>query len=428
MIQKDVLLQVFHKEIEKAIGCTEIGCVALAASRAAEELGKTPDTIEVTVSTNIFKNAANVGVPGTNLKGINIAIALGLFTRNSKAGLAILDFVSEEGVEKAKEFVRENRVTVIYKNSVDPVYVKAIVSGGNESASVVIEHDHSNIVEISKNNQILFKTDQKTKSSEETEFLRQYRVEELINYILEVDPKEFSFLLNAALVNYEAAQSSLQNPGMCFGPALAGRPQAIPQPFSAINQVQTLTAAASEARMAGIKIPIMAITGSGNHGITNFLGMYAFAMDLHVSTEQTIKALAISTLITVYIKEFTTKLTAYCGCAVAPATGIAAGCVYLLGGNYLDMTHAMQSVIGTFSGLLCDGAKESCAYKVSTVAGSAIQFAYLALQGAYIPAGNGILGNTIEETFENLAFLNNPGMKSTDEAVVHLIEKNLHLN
>jgi L-cysteine desulfidase len=168
----------------------------------------------------------------------------------------------------------------------------------------------------------------------------------------------------------------------------------------------------------------MAITGSGNHGITNFLGIYALAKELGVHDDALAKALAISSIITIYIKGCIKRTTAFCGCAIASATGIAAGSVYLLGGDFEDMGHAMQSVIGTFSGMLCDGAKESCAYKMSTATSAAIQFAYLALDGAYVPPRDGVVGNTIEETFENLSTLNDQSLTQTAKIVIEIIGKN----
>jgi L-cysteine desulfidase len=175
--------------------------------------------------------------------------------------------------------------------------------------------------------------------------------------------------------------------------------------------------------MAGLPVPIMAIVGSGNHGIANFLGILAVAEVLESPREKLAKALAISSTVTVYIKSILKRMTAFCGCSVAAATGVAAGTVYLLGGSRDDAIHAMQSVIGTLAGMLCDGAKESCAYKLSASTATAIQFAYLAMQGAYVPAGMGVVGNTIEGTIENLGRLNNPGMVETDRLVLELIEQ-----
>ena len=170
--------------------------------------------------------------------------------------------------------------------------------------------------------------------------------------------------------------------------------------------------------MRGFSVPVCALSGSGNHGITAFLGVKAFAEEIGADEAMTAHALAIATIIAIYIKVQTGRLTAYCGCAIAPATGVAAAVVHLLGGDVETMIRAMQSVVGTFSGMLCDGAKLSCAYKVSTVAASAVQFALLAMNGACIPNGDGIVGQTIEDTIRNLGTLNDPGMRETDRVVL----------
>jgi L-cysteine desulfidase len=168
-------------------------------------------------------------------------------------------------------------------------------------------------------------------------------------------------------------------------------------------------------------VPVMAIAGSGNHGIANFLGILGVSETLDSSPEKTARALAISSTVTVVIKAYSSRLSAFCGCAVAAAAGVAAGTVYLLGGSYTDSVNAMQSVIGTLAGMVCDGAKESCAFKLSSSVALAVQFSYLALEGACIPAGMGLLGSTIEKTFENLGRLNDPGMVTVDRLMLHMI-------
>ena len=175
--------------------------------------------------------------------------------------------------------------------------------------------------------------------------------------------------------------------------------------------------------MQGLIVPIMAIAGSGNHGITNFIGVKVVADELGADTLTTARALCISSMITVYIKGYVKRMTAFCGCSIAAATGVAAACVYLLGGSFEQGVVAMQSLIGTLGGMFCDGAKESCALKLSTAAMMAVQFAYMAVDGVGLPAGVGVIGNTIEDTFYNLGQLNNPGMVETDRVIVKLIER-----
>jgi len=173
--------------------------------------------------------------------------------------------------------------------------------------------------------------------------------------------------------------------------------------------------------MAGLPVPVAAITGSGNHGIANFLGVWGYALAIGADRERIARALAISSLVTIAIKAHTGKLTAFCGCAIAPATGLAAAAAYLMGGDAATQAHAMQSVIGTFAGMLCDGAKPSCAFKVATVVGAAIDLAALAVAGAYVPDGDGIVGASVDRSFANLGRLNDPGMRATEQVVLDII-------
>ena len=420
-MNKEAILEILKKEMERATGCTEPGSVVLAVSRATKELGDTPDRIDVTVSPSIYKNGVGVGVPGTGMRGLAIAAALGALMGRSEEGLAILDHVDGPTVERAKELIKEDRVSVKYEETPDPLYVKAEVFSCKGSAGAVISNDYSNITEVRHNEQIVFTSNSKN-ADEVGSILRKCALGELVELVLTLDSQDLKFLIEAAELNHEAAMAGINDKSMKFGPALNRRPTDIPQPFSAMNRCQVLTGAAVEARMLGSGIPIMAVAGSGNHGITSLLGAYAMATERDADDDVLAKALAISCIVTIYIKAHVNRLSAFCGCAVTASTGVAAAGAYLLGGTYEDMVHAMHSVIGTCAGMLCDGAKESCAFKISAAAASAIQFAYLALDGAFIPARMGIVGSTIEETIGNLALLNNPGMVQAEKLILELIE------
>ena len=425
MLTNEVFLKTIHKEIEKATGCTDVGVAALVGAKAVEVLGDIPQRINMTVSANIYKNGINVFVPGTNLRGLAIACALGVFIGSSKAGMAVLDQVNEALLEKARKYVDENRITVGFTNSKDSIYVNLEASSALHNTRIEIMNHYTHFILIEKDGEVIHSAPELKKKVEDELFLN-YPVRDCIKLVLDFEEEPLEFLLDAAEMNLNAARRDLENVNSKLGPSLARRQEGLQPPFSVMRRAASLTGAAAEARMMGLQVPIMAITGSGNHGITNFLGMAAVAEELGADRSQTIKALALASMITIYIKGFTSTLTSFCGCAIAPATGIAAGTVYLLGGNINQMIQAMQSVVGTFAGMLCDGAKESCAYKVSTVTSSAVEFAYLAMEDTYIPAVNGIVGRTIEETFANLGKLNDPGMVKTNQVVVGLVEKSIN--
>lgn len=423
-MKKSEFLDILRSEIEPSTGCTDPGSISLAVANAVTALGKEPQKISVTMSPNVYKNAASVGIPGTYQSGMTLAAALGALINEPEKGLAILAEVTDELIAKAKQEVAKGYISVTYGETPDPLYVKAEVSAGGDVAEAVIAYDYSNVVEVKKNGIYLKKTG--VQPSEEEHYpLMKYKVKELYDLILSMDADNFNFLIDNAEQNLDAVRQDIDDPKMLMGRLMRERmPQKHNDLFDVVNYAQTNTAAAGEARMKGMNVTIMTIAGSGNHGITNFLGVLSVAKALGSSKEQTARALAISSMITIYIKGYVKRMTAFCGCGVAAATGVAAAAVYLLGGSFEQSVNAMQSVIGTIGGMFCDGAKESCSYKLSIATSTAIQFAYLAMEGCHIPARVGIIGPTIEKTFENMGRLNNPGMVQTDNLLVSIVHEN----
>jgi L-cysteine desulfidase len=420
-MDQSVLLKVLRNEIERSVGCTDPGAVCLAVHKATSALGQKPSQVTVTVSPNIYKNGISVGVPGTGMRGLHIAAALGAVIGPGTSGLTMLDRATEEDLAAARDLVARDRVAVEYAETPDPLYIKAQVTAGRRNAQAIISGDYTHVVEVRADGDVIYSAaDKESTTAHET--LKDYGLEQLFVAISRLSLEELFFLLDAAAVNRQAAMAGLATPAASrLGPALSVLQSDMPVPAAAAYHAQCLTAAACEARMSGLPVPVMAIAGSGNHGIANFLGILGVSETLRSSPEKTARALAISSTVTVVIKAYSSRLSAFCGCAVAAAAGVAAGTVYLLGGSYADSVNAMQSVIGTLAGMVCDGAKESCAFKLSSSVALAVQFSYLALEGACIPAGMGILGGTIEKTFENLGRLNNPGMVMADRLMLHMI-------
>ncbi|HHT48700.1 MAG TPA: serine dehydratase subunit alpha family protein [Firmicutes bacterium] len=424
-MDKALLIQVLKKEIEKSTGCTDPGAVTLAVAKATSILGEKPDQIKVAVSPNVYKNGISVGVPGTNQRGLLQAAALGIYLAEwTGEGLGLLDYVDDQIVQAAQELLKNNRVEVSYlKNAPDPLYIKAEVSNVQSRAWTVIQGDYSKITETGRNNQILFQKPIATTEGSVDELIH-YKIGDLIETIKGIDLEELRFLLEDAKINKAAAEEGIRNENAVMGAALSGMVKEIEFPYAGMMLGKLYTAAAAEARMIGLKVPIMAIAGSGNHGITNFLGVLAAAETLKVDDTKLARALAISSAITVYIKGHIKRMTAFCGCSVAAATGVAAATVYLLDGSYTDMVNAMHSVLGALAGIVCDGAKESCAYKLSTATATAIEYAYLATKKkVFIPPANGIVSHNIEHTFAKLGQLNNPGMVETDKCLLEIIEE-----
>ncbi|WP_148266576.1 L-cysteine desulfidase family protein [Methanocella arvoryzae] len=419
-MDKRILLRALESEIERTTGCTDPGAVCLAVRAAAIELGVDPEKIVVTVSPNIYKNGINVGVPGTGMRGLHIAAGLGAVIKSTSSGLALLDAVDPADVERAVQLVNNGRVTITHAETTSALYIKAEVFSGAHYAHAVIRDDYTSIVEVGLDGKkVSSPRGMPVKTKHES--LKGYTLEELFTSIDTMTVEELTFLRDAAEVNRKAAEAGLESGPCPLGKALYSGLAGAGVRHMAAARAQALTAAACEARMSGMQVPIIAIAGSGNHGIASFLGILAVAETLASPEEKLLKALAISSTVTVAIKEHSTKLSAFCGCAVAASTGVAAGTVYLLGGSYEEITHAMQSVIGTLAGMVCDGAKESCAFKLSSSVALAIQFGHLSLEDAYIKEGMGIVSQSIEKTFENLGRLNNPGMVTADKLMLQMI-------
>jgi len=327
--------------------------------------------------------------------------------------------VTEETVARAQTLLQEHRVTATFITDDDGLYLRAEAKAGSDTAVAEIAGAHDRFVRVSRNGTVLFSDERPEDGADPADVLKTIPVAQVLDAVDRIPIADLEFLMDAARLNARAAEADLADASP-LGRALAARNAEAPSPRAA---AQALAGAASEARMGGKPVPVMAITGSGNHGIANFLGVLGLAESLKATREQTIRALAISSLVTTCIKAHTGKLTAFCGCAIAPATGLAAAATCLMGGDARTRDRAMQSVIGTFAGMLCDGAKESCAFKVTAVVGAAIDMAALAVRGAFVPDHNGIVGGNVDETFANLGRLNDPGMRETEKVVLDIISK-----
>lgn len=428
-MDKDRLLGILKSELERSTGCTDPGAVALAVSRARRVLGSSPESIDVIVSHDVFRNGIGVGIPGTGRRGLLIAAALGSVIDRHEAGLAIFEHVSPVSLAAAEAEVAAGRVSLRRADTPDPLYIRAELRGEGHVAHTVISGDYSDIVEIGLDGKLLAGPSVAPSAaptadpSPEPDSLVDYSIESLFSLIGEAEVEELDFLAEAVAINEAAAQAGLSDEGLRLGRSLGRSAEAMPMPWAAMRAAQASTAAASEARMAGLPVTIMAICGSGNHGITFSLGISAVAKELGSTREAMLRALALSALVTVVVKGHVHRMTAFCGCAVAASTGLAAGVVKLLGGDYRAAEGAMRSVVGTLAGMLCDGAKESCAYKLSSSASFAIQSAFSAVEGVSIQAGTGIVGKSIEETFANLGMLNAAGMATTGPVVLGILEK-----
>lgn len=414
------LAQMIAEDIQRTNGCTDPGSVSFAVAKAVSVLGERPARIRVAVSPNLFKNAYGVGVPGSGQRGLPIAAALGAVIAHSEAGLAILGYVTPEKVQEAQALLNSGAVEISIAPSDEPLFIRAEVSSRDHTAAVVIANDYANIVEISLDQAVRFKA-AAAPSEQNLQPIRSFRYAEIYSLIETADPGHFTFLLEAARTNEQAVRRGSANPELSFGQVYAEGVEHLPQPLAMMAQTRRWTAMASEARMNGQELPIMALGGSGNQGITAFLGILAAARSLNKPESDLAKALAIGAATALYIKSFMARLTAVCGSALAVAPGVAAATVFLLGGAYQDAVHAIQSVIASLNGVLCEGAGPLCPFKLSGATALAVECAHLALQGVYAPAGFGAIHPDIERTFENLGQIN-ASLAATDRLVLKLMQ------
>lgn len=420
-------IDLLKAEVIPALGCTEPIAVALAVAKAREVLGEMPEKLELLLSANIFKNGMGVGIPGAGATGLPIAAALGAAYGKSSNCLEVLKDVDEESVRKAKAFVKENRVSVGVKKDSEKLYIEAICYGSNGNTSkAIITTKHSNISRIERNSEvivfseeIIVNDNENTGSASKVDI--PLSVHDIFEFATKVPYDQIKFIHKTVDYNYAIAQEGLSKDyGLMVGKKLKELVEKGVLSDDIMNSAMSLTAAASDARMAGSILPVMSNSGSGNQGLTATLPIYSVALRLKSSDEQIARALVLSHLIAIHIKHYLGRLSALCGCVVA-STGAGCGISYLMGGGEKETIYTIKNMIGNITGMICDGAKEGCALKVSSGVGAAIQSALLALEGVVISSNDGIIEDDVEKTIQNLGEVGSKGMTQTDDLLLHIM-------
>ena len=431
------IIELIHKEVKPALGCTEPIAVALATARAAEILGShCPECvtgcpmwrqnagfkIEVEVSGNILKNGMGVGIPGTGMVGLPIAAALGTVCGDSSLGLEVLHKVNADAVAAAKKLVSRGNVKVTMAEDCPLLYVKATVSLLNDSASATVANDHDNIVETCFDGEVLTSEAASQADSPPARANRDYAltVREIYDFACTADYADIEFILADRDYNWALSQEGLENNyGLRVGKTIRENQKSVfGDDF--MSYAMGVTAAASDARMAGCTLAAMSNSGSGNQGITVSMPVIAYANRYGVDDERLARALILSNLIAIHIKSYLGKLSALCGCVVA-STGSSCGIVWLEGGSYAQVCSAIKNMIGNITGMVCDGAKVGCAMKVASGVYSSVQSAVLALGGIEADENNGIIDRDIEKTIQNLGEIGSTGMKTTDQMILKIM-------
>lgn len=420
---KSQIISLIHREVIPAIGCTEPIAVALAAAKAAETLGRTPEEIDVYLSANILKNAMGVGIPGTGMVGLPIAIALGSLIGKSAYGLEVLRDLTPEGLAAGKAMVEHKCIHIALKENVDKLYIEIVAKAAGESSKVIICHQHTHIVYVEKNGEVL--TDLRAPGAgaetacEEKDLPLSFST--VYEFATEMPIEEIRFILETAELNRKAAQASIQgNYGHTVSKTVSGAYGRKYMGDSAYTHMLVLTAAACDARMDGAMIPVMSNSGSGNQGIAATLPVLSFAEDIQCSEEQLIRALMLSHLMVIYIKQSLGRLSALCGCVVA-ATGASCGITWLMGGSKTQISYAIKNMIGNITGMICDGAKPSCAMKVSSGVSTAMLSALMAMENKVVTSVEGIIDEDVDRTIANLTSIGSKGMEATDKLVLDIM-------
>ena len=416
------ILQLLRSEVIPAIGCTEPIAVALCVARAKELLGCEPEQIAVYLSKNVYKNALAVGIPNTGMTGLPIAIALGATVGKSEYMLEVLRDATPEAVAYAKEYMLRVPAQIhINYQAPSILYIHAEVTANGKTAQATIMDGHTNFVESGTRSQ----EPRQNSEIETTENALSLR--RVYDFAMEVDPHDITFLKEGAEMNTAAAETSFADQyGHGLGRLLrANTLTATPEMEKLFGNtlfttIISYTCGACDARMSGAMVQVMSNSGSGNQGISCSIPVYLYAKENNCDEVQTLRALALSNLTVIYIKQSLGRLSALCGCVVA-ATGSAAGITYLMGGNYEEITYAIKNMIANISGMICDGAKPGCALKVTSGVATAIFSAYLAMQHSFADSTEGIVEDDIDRTIRNLTRIGHDGMQVTADLILDIM-------
>ena len=421
--ERKAIIDLINREVVPAIGCTEPVAVALCVAKASETLGKEPESISLHLSANILKNAMGVGIPGTGMIGLPIAVALGALVGRSEYGLEVLRDVTSEDVQRGKRFIDEGRIKIALKDGIEEkLYIEVLAAAGEDESEAIIAGGHTNFVLIRRNGDVLMdKRSRGVSAASDSGHQEELSLSKVWEFATESPVEELSFILKARDLNKAAAESSFKGDfGHRIGKMLCRDKEKQMIGDSVFIKMLSYTSAACDARMAGAMIPVMSNSGSGNQGIAATLPVVVFAEEHNSDEEQLIRALTLSHLTAIYIKQSLGRLSALCGCVVA-ATGSSCGITYLMGGGYKEVTYAVKNMIANLTGMICDGAKPSCAMKLTSGVSTAVLSAMMAMEHECVSCVEGIIDDDVDLSIRNLTRIGRDGMNETDRRVLDIM-------
>ena len=419
--ERKQIIDLVRREVIPAIGCTEPIAVALCVAKTVETLGTKPENIKVFLSANILKNAMGVGIPGTGMIGLPIAVALGAIIGKSEYQLEVLKDSTPEAVKLGKQYINEKRVCISLKEGIaEKLYIEVLCEAEGKVATAIIAGGHTTFIYIARGEEILF-SKQPVGTEEKDEENLDLNLKKVYDFALTAPLEEIRFILETARLNKAAAESSFQGDyGHALGKVLRGRYEHQIMGDSVFSHILSYTSAACDARMAGAMIPVMSNSGSGNQGISATLPVLIFAEENGKSEEELIRALMLSHLTVIYIKQSLGRLSALCGCVVA-ATGSSCGITWLMGGKYEQVAYAVQNMIANLTGMICDGAKPSCSLKVTTGVSTAVLSAVMAMENRCVTSVEGIIDEDVDQSIRNLTRIGSQSMNETDRVVLDIM-------
>ena len=421
------LTRLIREDMKPALGVTEPGAIAFAAARAKAETEGEVLRVDVALNSGMYKNAYTCGIPGSDAYGNLQAAALGVVAADPAKGLESLDGITDADNEAAAKMVRDGRVHVALDHMGSEITIDATVCTETDTCSVHIRGTHTHIQWIEKNGEIVFgeKTEQQEESEEaETPVIHRYTLRQILEYVKQVPAKEISFIREAFSMNIELLEEGIHSKKTTIGPMLLRTNDGKIISEDARKTAQLMCNGAIEARVLGLSSPAMSITGSGAHGIIATMPLFAYYEVNYevIDDDILLRATALSYLITMYIKEYSGRLSAFCGCGIAAGTGMACGLGYLRGASEAQQTMIIQNMASGLTGMICDGGNQGCAMKGMVAVDAAFRSVDMAMQNVCIDAIHGINGRTPEDTMRNMGRIASPGMVKTEEVIVDIMK------
>ncbi|KRU30567.1 subunit alpha of serine dehydratase [Clostridium sporogenes] len=416
------LLELIKDETKPAIGCTEPVAVAFTVATGKKYMAGEVLKIDLKVSKNILKNGKSVTIPNTEVCGLDIAGALGEICGDPEEGLFVFKNVNKDYLDKAREMIKNKVVTLNPIENTDPVFVEATLKGEKDEVIAILKGGHTNIERIIVNGKIAFEKDNKNeKDNKDCEFMKELSLKDIRKITEDISIEKLDFIMDGIEMNKEAAKEGLKRQkGLTLGSSLLKLQQEGKLGKDSATIARILTAAGSDLRMGGGMYPIMTSGGSGNQGLCVILPITVVAEDIKAPKEKLQRAVFFGHAVNNFVKKYTGKLSAICGCAIAAGIGATAGIAWLLGGKDKEINGAILNMLANLTGMVCDGAKGSCAIKLSTSASEAVISAYLALNDIIVPNNTGIIGNTVEDTINNLGMLCKDGFYKADDVMLSI--------